>query len=210
VKVESVKKGASGTATIAVGGSSFFVDLALLEELGLPSLGLEAGRELAEAELGLLSLAAEAREAEKRALALLARAEQSAFMVRAKLEQRGFSQKAIRLASERLIVSGLLDDRRFARAYLSSRLSRRGSKAEGPASLERSLRERGIDRIMASETIAELIGLETEPEARAQALASAAAKELKRAQGDRPEARRRLRELGYKTGELDNFFDSQS
>jgi regulatory protein len=210
LKVESIRKGASGTATIAVGGSSFLVDLGQLEELGLPPSRLAVGEDLGEAELPILKLAAEAREAEKRGLALLAHAEQSAFMLRLKLEQREFSPKAVRLAVDRLLASGLLDDRRYARAYASSRLGRRGTKAEGPSSLERSLRERGIDRTTAIAAINELMGSETEPQVRLDALASAWAKELKRSGGDRDEARRRLRELGFKSGELDDYFNSLS
>jgi SOS response regulatory protein OraA/RecX len=210
LKVESVRKGASGTATIAVGGSFFLVDLSQLEELGLTGSSLAEGTDLSEAELSILKLAAEAREAEKRGLALLAHAEQSAFMLHAKLEQREFSPKAVRLAIDRLLASGLLDDRRYARAYARSRLGRRGSKAEGPASLERSLRERGIDRTTAIAAIHELMGSETEPQVRLDALSSAWAKELKRSGGDRDEARRRLRELGFKSGELDDYFNSLS
>jgi regulatory protein len=208
LRIDSVRKGASGTATIAVGGSSFCLDLSLAESLGLSLARLEPGNELGEAESAILCLAAEAREAEKRGLALLARAEQSTFLLRCKLEQRGFSGRASSIALERLASSGWLDDRRFAKAYASSRLSRSGSKAEGPASLERELRERGIDRATAVATISELLGPDCEPEARALALAQAAKKALKRSAGDRDETRRMLRELGYKSEEISELFES--
>jgi regulatory protein len=203
VRIESVQKGASGTATIAVGGSSFSVSLGLVEELGLPPSALAAGAELDEGGQALLALAAEAREAEKRGIALLARAEQSAFMLRAKLEAREFSRKAVALALDRLSAEGLLDDRRFARAYAASRLAHRSSKAEGPASLVAALRERGIDRTQAAEAVAELLG----PEERSAALEAAAAKELKRSGGDREAARWRLRALGYRSEEITELFE---
>jgi SOS response regulatory protein OraA/RecX len=208
VRIESVRKGASGTATIAAGGSFFLVNLDTLAALGLDSRSLEPGNELDETQAALLALAAEAREAEKRALALLARAEQSTFLLLCKLEQRGFSSQASSIAIERLSASLLLDDRRFARAYAASRLAHRGSRAEGPASLIRALRERGIDRSIAIQVITEILGIETEPEARERALEAAAAKALKRSGGDREKARRFLREIGYKSEEIGAYFEN--
>jgi SOS response regulatory protein OraA/RecX len=199
LRIESVRRGASGTADVAVGGSSFLLLLEVLEGLGLSADELVPGVELDEAQGSLLALAAEAHEAEKRALFLLARAEQSRFMLAAKLERRGFS-KAATLALERLASAGLLDDRRFARAYASSRLSRR---AEGPSSLAAALRARGIDSETVASALAELLG----PEGRAAALRKTAAKEMKRSAGDRGEARRRLRALGFSATEIGDYFE---
>lgn len=206
--IESIRKGASGTATIAVGGSLFLVNTDTLAAVGFNLLRLEPGLELDETEIPLLALASEAREAEKRALALLARAEQSSYLLRCKLEQRGFSSRAASIAIEKLSAARLLDDKRFAVAYAASRLAHRGSRAEGPASLMRALRERGIERSTAAEAIAELVGAETEPEARERALGAAAAKALKRSLGDRDEARHFLRELGYKSEEIGRYFEA--
>jgi regulatory protein len=204
VRIESVQKGASGTATIAAGGSSFIIKLEVLEALGLTVSSLVPGVELDEGASALLSLAAEAREAEMRGLALLARAEQSTFMLRIKLEAREFSKRSVAIALERLAAEGLLDDRRFAVAYAASRLAHRSSKAEGPMSLVAALRERGVDRAVAAEAVAEILG----PDERAAALASAAAKELKRSGGDRDAARSRLRGLGFKSEEISELFES--
>jgi regulatory protein len=200
LRIESVRRGASGTADVAVGGSSFLLLLEVLEGLGLSADELVPGVELDEAQGSLLALAAEAHEAEKRALFLLARAEQSRFMLAAKLERRGFSKRAATLALERLASAGLLDDRRFARAYASSRLSRR---AEGPSSLAAALRARGIDSETVASALAELLG----PEGRAAALRKTAAKEMKRSAGDRGEARRRLRALGFSATEIGDYFE---
>jgi regulatory protein len=206
LRIQSVRKGASGTATVAVGGSSFLVSLELVDELGLPPSALVPESELDDAGLEILARAAEAREAEKRGLALVARAEQSTFMLRAKLEARGFSRKAIDVALERLQAKNFLNDRRFASAYAASRLARRGSKAEGPASLLAALRARGVDRTTAAEAVAELLG----PEDRARALSTAAARALRRSGGDKDDARRQLRELGFKSEEISEFFDSDT
>jgi len=198
--VDSIREGASGAATVAVGGSSFLVDLAQLESLGLPVSALIPGARLDAETLGLLELGAEAREAERRALALLARAEQSAFLLRGKLELRGFSKRAIGLALERLVEGGWLDDRRFARAYAASRLSRR---AEGPTSLAAALRAKGIDADTAKSVIGELF----DAEARQSAL-GAAYKRISRRYQDRETAREALQELGYKSSEISAFFES--
>jgi regulatory protein len=206
LRILSVQKGASGTATVAVGGSSFLVSLELVDEMGLPPSVLVPGSELDDAGLEVLATAAEAREAEKRGLALVARAEQSTFMLRAKLEARGFSRKAINITLDRLHARNFLNDRRFAEAYAASRLARRSSKAEGPASLIAALRARGVDRTTAAEAVAELLG----PEERARALGTAAERALRRSSGDKDEARRCLRELGFKSEEISDFFDSDN
>jgi regulatory protein len=200
--IASLRKGASGTAIVAVGGSSFILRISQAQDLGLDPAALAPGAELDEASLGILALAAEAYEAEKRALALLARAEQSAFMLGCKLEARGLSKKAVRIALERLQAEGLLSDRRFAEAYAAARLSRR---AEGPSSLLSSLRGRGVDADTAKAAIAAILG----PEPRRAALAKAAEKELRRSGGDREAARRRLRALGFKSEEISGYFDPE-
>jgi len=198
LRIESVRRGASGVATIAAGGSSFLVELELLDSLGLPPAALAAGTELDEAGEAALRLAAEAREAEKRGLALLARAEQSAFMLKVKLGSRGFSGRAVSLALERLAERGWLDEARFARAYVASRLARR---AEGPASLAAALRARGVDEETARSAIAALL----DPEARRAALGRAWAAELKKAKGDPAAARSRLRALGFGSSEISAY-----
>jgi regulatory protein len=197
-----VRVGASGTAIVAAGGSSYIYRPEQAEELGLLPDSIRPGAELEEPESDILALAAEAYEAEKRALSLLARAEQTAFMLAAKLESRGLSKKAARMALERLEAEGLLSDRRFAEAYAASRLSRR---AEGPASLLSSLRGRGVDAETAKSAIASLLS----PEQRQAALAKAAEKELRRSGGDREAARRRLRALGFKSEEISLYFDPE-
>ncbi len=202
MRVESVKEEASGAVAITAGGFSFFVDQGQLEALGLPLSALRPGAGLDEAAASILRLAAEAREAEKRGLSLLARAEQSALMLRQKLELRGFSGRAVALALERLAGQGWLDDARFARAYAASRLARR---AEGPASLAAALRAKGVDADRAQAAVDGLLG----PEARRAALAKAWSKELARSGGEPDKARSRLRALGFSSSELRAYLEEQ-
>jgi regulatory protein len=201
VRISSVRKGASGATIVADGGSSFIIDLGLLEELGLPESAVAPGSELDDQAAAILALAAEAREAEARGLALLARAEQSTRMLRLKLAARGFGEAAVRLAVGRLETAGLAADGRFARAYVASRLSRRGSR-EGPATLAAALRGRGVDAETAAAAVAAVLG----PDERRNALAAAAAEALARCGGDRGAARARLRYLGYGGGEISEYF----
>jgi regulatory protein len=124
-------------------------------------------------------------------------------MLRLKLEARGFREKAVRLALDKLGSEGLLSDSRFAEAYAASRLARR---AEGPASLVAALRGRGVSGDAAKAAVAAVLG----PEERALALAKAAEKEMKRAGADRDAARRRLRALGFEFGEISEYFEHLS
>lgn len=195
LRIESIREEASGTAIRAVGGFSFVVDRSQLEEYGLAASILVAGTELDEETEAILRLAAEALEAERRGLGLLARAEQSAAMLHDKLAVRGFAERAIRSAIERLKAQGFLDDRRFAAAYAASRLSRR---SEGPRSLEAALRARGLDSETAKEAVAQAFGAED----RRKWLFKAIARERKRCGGDLDLLRERLRELGYRSEEV--------
>jgi len=194
VRIESVRKGASGSATFAAGGSSFFVAFRYLAALGLDPEALVPGLELEESGAEALSLAAEATEAERRALALLARAEQCRLGLEMKLAKRELGRRAVALALDRLAAEGLLDDRRYAEAWLRTRLK----KGEGPSRLLLALRARGIGEEAAKAALAEVLG----PEERDSALAKAARRELGRAEGDRDRAAQALRAQGFKAAEI--------
>ncbi len=204
MRVTDVRTGASGATTIvADGGSSFIVDLDLLREFGLDPKSIVAGVELTEEAEAALHSAAEVRKAEARGLALLARSEQSSFMLKTKLLSRGFSESAVCLALERLATAGYLDDERFARSYLRSRLSRRRGR-EGPASLEAALRRHGIDSALAASSIAAVL----DTEERREALNQAAVEALRRSKGDFVAARSRLVRLGFRASEISEVFEN--
>jgi regulatory protein len=205
MKVESLRTGASGTAVIAAGGFTFSARIETLKELGFVPETLEQGAELDEAAAASLALAAEAYGAEKRALSLVARAEQSEAMLAIKLEQRGFSRKAASLALGRLREAGLVNDRRYAEAYILSRLSRR---PEGASRLLAAIRSRGIDDETARAALAAVFGTEE----RRSALARAAEREIRRA-GSRgledSELGPRMRALGFGGEDIRLYFESR-
>jgi regulatory protein len=101
------------------------------------------GSEINAAEEEAFRFASACLRTEKRALQLIARAEQNVFGLSRKLQKRGHDPDCIRAVISWLCESGLLDDRRYARLWLESRISR---QATSPRRLLAALRSRGIDR----------------------------------------------------------------
>ena len=79
--------------------------------------------------------------AEKQAAAYLNRAEHSAYQLTVKLQKKGYVKNEYQPALDYLRAEGMLDDSRFAGAYLHTRSL---SKKEGYARLFSELRKRGI------------------------------------------------------------------
>ncbi len=77
----------------------------------------------------------------RKALDLLARSEQCRRGLEAKLARKGWSRPAISTALDRLESAGFLDDRRFAEAWVRSRLT---GRPEGQSKLIGSLMSRGV------------------------------------------------------------------
>ena len=77
----------------------------------------------------------------RKAMDLLARAEQCRKGLEAKLAKKGFSREAAAAALDRLESVGFLDDRRFAEAWVRSRLR---SRPEGPSRIIAGLMAKGI------------------------------------------------------------------
>jgi regulatory protein len=209
VRIISVEKRASGIAKIAIGGSSFLCRPRYLSELGLEPEGLTPGVELDEEAIEILALADKAQDAEARALSLLARAEQSRFLLAVKLERRECSARAVGLALDFLESEGLLDDGRFAEAWLRARI---GRAATSPMKLVASLRARGI----AEEVAKAALDRVCDPELRLSLVAKAAAKEGKKLQKApgldpsdyRAELKRSLRGLGFKSADVALYFEN--
>ena len=97
--------------------------------------------------------------AEKRALQLIARAEQTAFGLSRKLQKRGYEPECINAVTAQLCALNLLDDRRYARLWLESRISR---QATSPRRLLAAIRSRGIDRHDAEAALKETLDDEAE------------------------------------------------
>ena len=97
-------------------------------------------------------------QAEKAALRLIARAEQCSAGLARKLEKRKHDPAVIREVISKLSELKLLDDSRFARLWLQSRLR----FARSPRRLHASLCARGIDRDEAESALKEALDAETE------------------------------------------------
>ncbi|MDR1575022.1 MAG: recombination regulator RecX [Treponema sp.] len=111
------------------------------ESLCIP--GAAEGRELSADETAGLRFASACWRAERAALRLVARAEQTVSGLCRKLERRGNEAACVRAVVFRLAGMGLVDDRRFARLWLETRLGRR---RDSPRRLLSALRGRGIGR----------------------------------------------------------------
>jgi len=204
-RIESVEARASGTVKITVGGSSFLARTLFLSECGLDSGDLSPGMELDEEGMASLSLASDATEAERQAASLIARAEQTRYLLGAKLEKKGLSPRAVRLALDHLEAEGLLSDRRFAEAWLRSRLGQ-GGGGQSPFKLLSGLRSRGIAEDIAKAALRSIFG----PEERRAALAKAIAREGRKGEPDRGELRSRLRKLGFSAEEIRVYFEESA
>jgi len=117
------------------------------------------GIEINEVEEEGLRFASSCLRAEKTALRLIARAEQTCLGLTRKLEKRGHDSACVRNVISRLCETGLLDDRRYARLWLDARISRQRTS---PRRLLIALSARGIDRDDLSLALKEALDDETE------------------------------------------------
>jgi len=147
--VVSVERGgAAGVVRIdLVDGSSFFVPRSVAE-----SEGLDAGTELTPERVEHLRSLGEAELAGEKALSLLAIRDHSRFQLELKLRSRGFGSAAIAQTIVKLTERGYLDDLRFARLWIASRLRR---NPEGRSRLAAGLSRAGVSRECASEALLE-------------------------------------------------------
>jgi SOS response regulatory protein OraA/RecX len=206
-RIVSVQKGAHDLLKASVEGGSLFSFRLPYFQMAVERYGreadeagpleLEPGAALPDAVLGM---AAEAMEAEKAALALVARAEQSCFGLRQKLSKRKLGDAAIGAAIDFLRDRGLVSDTRFAGSWIRQRVRRR---AEGPTTLRRALSARGIG----SADINGAFEAELSGDARFDALETAR-RLLAPKHGSRAELRHALRALGYGSAEIDDCFDA--
>jgi regulatory protein len=101
------------------------------------------GREISPDEEEGFRFASACLRAEKAALRLVSRAEQTGMGLRRKLERAGYTSPCAGAVLSRLEELGIVDDSRYARLWLQARLA---GKAEGPRRLLAALRRRGISR----------------------------------------------------------------
>ena len=126
-------------------GSSFDVSHELHYELSL-----ESGHSLSAEEAGRLRFAASLREAQERALALLARSQHTRKELGQKLERRGYPAEVVSLVIARLDELRYLDDARAAGLWVEHRLERH---PEGRAALLAGLLRHGVPRETAVEAV---------------------------------------------------------
>ncbi|MDR0456112.1 MAG: recombination regulator RecX [Treponema sp.] len=148
--------------------------------------------------------------AEKTALHLIARAEQNIFGLSRKLAKRGHDSDCIHTVIARLGEAGLVDDRRYARLWLGSRINR---QASSPRRLFAALCSRGIDHDDAEAALKETLDDEAE-----QQLLERYAQKLqfrqKSGEDDSSAAARRalrytLKSEGFSSVAIQCFFDNQ-
>jgi regulatory protein len=120
--------------------------------------GMAEGLEISTAEEEGFRFASACMRAEKAALQLIARAEQTVFGLSRKLEKRGHDMPCIRAVISQLCDTGLLDDRRYAGLWVESRISQRASS---PRRLLAALCAR-VDRHDAEAALKEVLGEEAE------------------------------------------------
>jgi regulatory protein len=114
--------------------------------------GLARGQELDETELAELRAAARIGEAVTVANRFLAHRPRSSAEVRSRLRRERFDPEVIDACLEELERQGLLDDRRFAAMWVENRVT---FSPRSTRSLEQELRQKGIDRGLAEETVAD-------------------------------------------------------
>jgi len=114
----------------------------------------EKGLELSPDDEEALRFASACLGAETIALRLIARAEQTAFGLSRKLGKRGYDSTCTNTVISRLCDMGLLDDRRYARLWLESKV---GRQASSPLRLLAALRTKGIDRDDAESALREVL-----------------------------------------------------
>jgi len=139
--------------------------------------------------------------AEKTALRLIARAEQSVGGLTRKLEKRGFDSVCIGEIISKLTELKLLDDNRFSRLWLESRLR----LPRSPRRLLSSLCAKGIDHDDAEKALKNVLDDETE----LALLARFAKKYSRKAKGDPRALKYLLKNEGFSTTAIKRFFGEE-
>ena len=139
--------------------------------------------------------------AEKTALRLIARAEQCTGGLTRKLEKRGFDSACVSEVITKLTELKLLDDNRFARLWLESRLR----LPRSPRRLLSSLCARGIDHEEAQTALKNVLDEETE----LALLARFAKKYSRKAKGDPRSLKYLLKNEGFSSAAIKRFLGEE-
>ena len=139
--------------------------------------------------------------AEKTALRLIARAEQCTGGLTRKLEKRGFDSVCVSEVISKLTELKLLDDNRFSRLWLESRLR----LPRSPRRLLSSLCARGIDHEEAQTALKNVLDEETE----LALLARFAKKYSRKAKGDPRSLKYLLKNEGFSSAAIKRFLGEE-
>lgn len=183
-----IERGVSrkGLTAVSQDGSSFFIPAALAD-----LWQLAPGRELSEDEYIQLEKQAEIILVQHKSVDLLARRDHSVQELRQKLLQRNYSPDTVEIVLTRLQEKGYLDDERFARIWIRSRLRK---QPESPAMLKAGLLKKGVDRQTAEDALAAA-------ELDSEALALQTAKRAASRGSDRQKVVRVLQRKGFRQSE---------
>lgn len=151
----TIKRGASSDGYFAVPleGSSFFIPPSLFFEWHL-----HEGQELDEEQFLHYQALQRQWACYEKGLSLLAMREHTRQELRFKLIQKGFSSEQASSAIDRLVAEGALDERRYTRAFIDSRLRK---APEGRSLLARRLQDKGVPRQIVDEILSEIFSDET-------------------------------------------------
>lgn len=162
------------------------------------------GTEISAEEADAFRFAAACLRAEKAALGLVARAEQCVFGLSRKLEKGGHQAACVRAVIARLTELEIVDDRRFARLWLQSRINRR---SDTPRKLLTGLRSRGIDRDAAAGALKSALHLEAEKALLDRYIAKNRLLEGDLGAADRSSLKFRLKQEGFSSGLIQHFWE---
>ncbi|WP_041396117.1 regulatory protein RecX [Gracilinema caldarium] len=169
--VTSVKPGADADL-LKIGlsdGSLFFIRLSYLPQTikGRVSLYIShsscSNLDLTDEDYRSLSFASECVRVERKALQLINRAEQTRLGLMQKLLHKQYSEQTVKIVLDRLEALLFVDDKRFAKAWIQSRLRHSGSKSA--SQLVYGLLKRGVDSRIATVLVRELYPPELEKKA---------------------------------------------
>ena len=160
IKTQSNPKDENAICTIELSdGSVFFIKPCYLSSQFRDDISEILNKEISFEEEEDIRFAAYCFQAEEAALRLIARAEQTSLGLSLKLQQRSHNKSCVKKVIDRLLEKEILSDSRYARAWLESRLIKRG---ETPRSLLAGLYNKGIDRKNAVSILKSLLPFEEE------------------------------------------------
>ena len=197
-RIISVSRGAGGRCLVHLeSGSSFFVTLELTQ-----SLGLIAGHEVTDLVVGELEFADGVQKATDKAIKLISMRDHSVTQLKNKLQTRGFSVDVINATCQSCLDHGYLDDLRFAKLWLESRI---GKRNEGILRLKAGLAKTGVSRDIADVALSEILSDEYEEEAFQREIASLESR------GKVTVARiiRRLSSLGFPASKIQSYVENR-